>query len=255
MKRNSLSASVMNNSNNAAFVEIEKPSKGKTSKPDVLKNSANSLDEDENESPKKKAVFDEIKKLFGFLIFDEDEFCAELIAKGNKMSVLRKLATAERKRINSYNEKIEGLGFDEICKKIEGSSLINDFSLFVGTSDLSTLKDNIINGNNVILFHGKQSEEGEKYESIKVTVKGLHKPYTDICYTSKVEISTSNILRAFRNYGYYLASVKRCKRMRREENTSVELLVNTCKSLRQKFGYMPEDLAKVLSGINYDEKF
>ena len=82
------------------------------SKPNVSDDTANSLDK---ESLKKKAVFDDVKKLFGFEIFDENAFAEEMLKSGCTYSELKQAIAKERKRVNSNNEKLETLPAAKVC--------------------------------------------------------------------------------------------------------------------------------------------
>jgi hypothetical protein len=243
-------------SNNAAAVVNEESAKKTSSrvkvKPTLTEDTAISLDEEENENPRKKEVFDNVKKLFGFEVFDENTFAENLLKNGCTYSELKTSITKERKRINKVNENLETLTFDMVCEKISKSSLLSDLSLFVGTSELSELREKLVNDKKqVILYHGAQSDNNEKFESFKVSVKGLHKPFEDTCYYSLVEYSVTNLLRALRNYSYYLASIKRCKRMKNNETDNVGTLKSVATQLHDKFGYSKEDLVNVINSLNF----
>ena len=218
---------------------------------DSVNETANKFDEEENESPKKAEVFAEVRALFGFSLFDRETAANALQADWVSGKITFKELTAKlsklSKGVNKENEKLENKSFELVCETIEKSSLISDFSLFVGTSDLKSLKERLTASNNrVILYHGTQSEESEKFETIKVTKKGLHKPYSDICYISYAEMSTSNIIKAFRYYGYYLASLRRVNRQIANENRNVENFKKLAEILHKDFGYMPDDFDSLL---------
>ena len=227
--------------------ETTKKVSGKTSaNVDLVENSALSLDNEESESPKKQAVFASVRSLFGFSDFDRETAANELQADWVSGKITFKELTSKlaslSKEVTKENEKIENIPFETICKTIEESELINDFSLFVGGSDLLAKKSLLLTSDNkVILYHGKQSEESEKYEVSKITKKGLHKPYSDIIYISYVEYTTSNVLRAFRCFGYYLASVKRVNRQIANEKRMFTLWKELTSKLHEEFGYMPND--------------
>ncbi len=252
MKKQVLESVVVNNSNTTSVINEESAKRVANrvkNKPNLLEDTANSLDE---ESPKKKQVFDDVKKLFGFEIFDENTFAEDMLKNGCTYSELKNAIAKERKRVNANNDKLESLPLDMVIEKISNSLLLSDVSLFVGTNELVTLTDKLVNDKKqVILYHGKQSEEGEKFESFKVTVKGLHKPFEDTCYFSLVDYSVSNVIRALRNYSYYLASVKRCKKMRNTENDYVGTLKSTINELHKKFGYSKEDITNILDTCNF----
>lgn len=252
MRKNSVENVSENNSIAALVVNEESANRVNNrvkSKPNTLEDSANSLDE---ESPKKKQVFDEVKKLFGFEIFDENSFAEKMLKNGCTYSELKQAIAKERKRVNSNNEKLESLPAAKVCEIITNSSLLNDFSVFVGGSDLVSLADKLVNDKKqVMLYHGKQSENGEKFESLKVSVKGLHKPFEDTCYYSLVDYSVSNLIRGFRNYGYYIASINRCKRLRNEENDRIGSLKGLVRTLHDKFGYSKEDCLSIINGIEF----
>ena len=217
---------------------------------DGVKDTSLSIDEEEYETPKKKEIFSKVKELFGFCEFDREAFLLEM-AKDLANGVITPKEFFEKQKetqkgINSSNAANENISFEDICKKIESSNLLNDFSLFVGTKDLLSLKNLLISSDgSVVLYHGKQSEDGESFNVCKVTVKGLHKPFIDFCYSSKADFCTSNLLRAFRNYCYYLASVKRCRKQREKENSLVSRYLEIKAELHKTYGYMSEDFEKL----------
>ena len=236
----------VNNSNVATVVneETSKVVRGKVSaNVDMVSNTSLSIDEEDNESPKKIETFAKVRSLFGFMDFDRNKRGSELIASGETdFAKIAKILTKESKEVALQNEKIENISFEKICETISNSPLLSDFSLFVGGSDLLNLSSKLISSDGkIILYHGKQSEDSEKFETCKVTVNGLHKPFTDICYISYVDYSTSNVIRAFRCYSYYLASIKRCNRLKKEETDTVAQYQAIKKKLHEKFGYMPND--------------
>jgi len=216
----------------------------------MVDNTSLSIDEEENESPKKKETFARVRSLFGFSLIDKDtlaeSFKEEFISGKISFTEYTKKVNDLVKGINKENETRENLTFEQVCDTIENDSIINDVSLFVKTKDLKSLKTLLVDGNNVILFHAKQSEDGDRYDTFKVTKKGLHKPYFDICYTSKVEISTSNIIRALSNYSYYLASLKRVNKAMQKEKILFSSLSDTISILHKEFGYMPDDFKGLL---------
>ena len=220
---------------------------------DLVTDSALSIDESECESPKKQAVFASVRELFGFAAIDKDELAKQFEDefKSGKISFtdyVKKVNDAA-KVVNKENDLKESISFEDVCNTISNSSLISDFSLFVGTKDLLSLRSRLLtNDNKVILYHGKQSEESEKFEVVKVTKKGLHKPYTDVTFVSYTDYSTSNLIRAFRCYGYYLASVKRVNRMISNEMKKFELWKQLTNDLHKDFGYMKDDFEK---GYNF----
>ena len=220
------------------------------SKADILDNTANSLDK---ESLKKKEVFDSVKKLFGFELFDENTFAEEKLKSGCTYSELKQAIAKERKRVNSNNENLESLPIAKVCETIVNSSLLSDLSVFLGgENDLVALAEKLVNDKKqVTLYHGTQSENGEKFESLKVSVKGLHKPFEDTCYYSLVDYSVSNLIRGFRNYGYYVASINRCKRLRNEENDRVGTFKSDIKTIHSKFGYSKEDLINIINSTEF----
>lgn len=236
------------NNSNLSLVEneVSKVSGRIKTKANVLNDTANVLDEEENETPKKKEVFAEVRALFGFSVFDPEELATNLakdLASGKitYKEFSEKLSNS-KKSVNKENEKLENIPFEDVCKTIQDSDLINDVSMFLGgCKDLVSLKDKLISDNSIILYHGKQSEESEKFETVSVSVKGMHKSYKDVCYLSYLDYTVTNLIRAFRNYSYYLASLKRCKRMKEEETNSVIQYKELKKKLHEKFGYMPED--------------
>ena len=150
MKKTNVSAKVVNNSNNIANVVANLPkvdvidnttTKVKVEKPNVLKDSANVL---ENESIKKKDTFDKIPTLFGCVSFDPEKvamnFANELA--GGKISFKEFTAkiSEQRKQIEREKEELNSLSFEDIANTIETSNLINDISLFIGTKDIKSLK-------------------------------------------------------------------------------------------------------------------
>ena len=213
---------------------------------DMVSDSALSIDESECESPKKQAVFAAVRELFGFSSFDRETAASELQADWVSGKITFKELTAKlsklSKDVNKENEKLESISFEKVCETISNSDLISDFSLFVGTKDLLSLRSRLITKDNkVILYHGKQSEESEKYETIKVTKKGLHKPYSDVTFVSYEDYSTSNLIRAFRCFGYYLASERRVNRLIANEHRKFAAWKALTKELHDVFGYMPAD--------------
>ena len=220
------------------------------SKADVSKDTANVLDE--TESIKKSETFAKVRELFGFTNFDPESIALSLasdLANG-KISYKEFSAkmTESRKATNQENEKIENISFEDICETLQKSNLIQDLSLFVGTSNLSTLKEKLITDDKkVILFHGKQSDESEKFDAYKVTLKGMHKPYSDLCYTSLADYSTSNIIRAFRNYEYFIKSLNRCKKQREKETFKVADLKEVVTSLKKDFGFSRDEVINLVN--------
>lgn len=249
MKKNSLNANTVNKSNGLQVVDVvdNTKTKAKVNKPDVLEDTANSLEETEN--PKKKEIFDKVRDLFGFSKFDKESFAKSLatdLANGKiSFADFQKKMSEGNKAVNNSNEELENISFDDVCTTISESDLLADVSRYIGTTDLVSLKKNLVSGDKVVLYHGSQSENGEKFEVCKVSVKGLHKPYTDICYTSLADATTSNIIKSFRHYGYYLDSLKRCKRQRKTENDLVSKIKELKEKLHTDFGYMPEDFANI----------
>ena len=234
--------------------EVTKSVNGKkSSNVDLVENSALSIDNEECETPKKQAVFASVRELFGFAAIDKDELAKQFEDefKSGKItfSEFIKKVNDSAKVVNKENDAKENISFEDVCNTISNSSLISDFSLFVGTKDLLSLRSRLVtNDNKVILYHGKQSEDSEKFEVVKVTKKGLHKHYKDVTFVSYTDYSTSNLLRAFRCYGYYLASVKRVNRMISNEMKKFELWKQLTNDLHKDFGYMKEDFEK---GYNF----
>lgn len=219
---------------------------------DLVENSALSFDNEECESPKKQAVFASVRKLFGFSDFDRETAASELQIEWVSGKITFKELTSKlaqlSKEVNKENEKIENISFDDICNTLSNSSLISDFSLFVGGSDLLSLRSRLLTKDNkVILYHGKQSEDSEKFETIKITKKGLHKPYSDVTFVSYVDYSTSNVIRAFRCYGYYLASEKRVNRQVNNESKKASLLGEMAKGMHDDLGFMPKDFVTIIA--------
>lgn len=228
-------------------------------KADLVENTSYSIDEEESESIKKGEVFASVRELFGFAtVRTTDEIADELqdLHPDWKFSKIRKESVKIAKTVKTENEKHEGLTFEQVCTKIQESDLIEDFSLYVGTKDLLSLSSFLLNNNKVVLFHGKQSEDSEKFETFKVTKKGLHKPYTDLTYISHVELNTSNIIRSFRCFGYYLASEKRVNRMIENENRKSTAFGEVANTLHKDLGFMPKDLISICAksyGLSVDE--
>lgn len=251
MKKSNLNVSG-NNSTSALVIDesVKRVSNRVNSKADVSKDTANVLEE--TESIKKSETFAKVRKLFGFSEFDAETTALNLaqdLASGkisykdfvSKMSATRKATEKE-------NEQIENRTFEEICETLQNSDLIQDLSLFVGTSNLLSLKEKIFTPDNkLVMFHGKQSENDEKFDTYKVTLKGMHKPYTDLCFTSLADYSTSNVIRAFRNYCYFLKSLNRCKKQREKETISVNALRELVTSLKKDFGFSREEIIKLVN--------
>ena len=217
---------------------------------DLVENSAFELDAEESDNPKKDEVFGAVKELFGFSRFDRETAALSLQSDWTSGKITFKEFSARLAKLakenNKANEKLENKTFETVCETIQKSTLINDVAVFVGTSDLLSLKPLLVDAKNrVILYHGKQSEESEKFETVKVTKKGLHKPYSDVCYLSYLESTTSNIIRALRNYSYYIQSINRVNRQIRQETRNSENLANLTNVMHKDFGFMPNDFVSL----------
>lgn len=244
----------VNNSNVTSVIneEVATRAKGKVkSNVDAIENTSLSIDEEESESPKKKATFDNILSLFGFSFFDRDKFFDEhlqkITSKELSYSEYKKRETKESKRINAENEKLDTLPFEMVCEKIVNSPYFSDFSLFVD-SDLEKVKSLIYDGKKLTLFHGKVKKDEELNETwtpFVTEIKGLHKPYRDYINISFADYSVRNVVRAFRCYSYYKASLKRCYRMKKEESFAVQKYLEYKKILHEKYGYMPNDFENI----------
>lgn len=251
-QKKDLSINVSDSGINTLVVENvsnETTTKSKKSvNPDNLENTANSLEEENN--PKKKEIFSKVKReIFGISDFDgntdENREMALKFANGEiSFEDYTKFISSARKDSATSNNEKENLTFADVCKKISESDLAKDFCFFV-SSDLLSLESLLVNDGKVVIYHGKQSETGDKFIADKVTLKGKHKPYTDIIYKSFAEITTSNILKAFQCYSYYKDSLKRCKRQRKNENDLVTLFADTKSKLMKDFGYSEKDLAEL----------
>lgn len=235
-------------------VSNETTTKSKKSvNPDNLEDTANSL-EDEN-NPKKKDVFSKVKRdVFGISDFDgntdDNREMALKFAKGEiSFEDYTKFISSARKETSGTNKEKENLSFEDVCEKISKSEFAKDFCSFV-TSDLLSLKSLLINGDKVVIFHGKQSETGDKFIADKVTIKGKHKPYTDTIYKSFAEISTSSILKSFQCYGYYKSSLKRCRKQRNNEYDKTSLFASLVTELHENFGFSKDDMVELIES-NY----
>lgn len=239
-------------------VSNETTTKSKKSvNPDNLEDTANSLEEESN--PRKNEVFSRVKReIFGISEFDGNtdinREMAQKFANGSiSFEDYSKFLSSYRKETNANNTEKENLTFEEVCKKINDydvDDLNSDFCSFVAL-DLLSLKSLLIDGDKVVLYHGKQSENGDKFLADKVTVKGLHKPYSDVIYKSFADVTTSNILRAFQCYSYYKASVKRCKRQKKNETDTNICFINAAAKLSVQFGYSTEELSNILKSDSF----
>ena len=216
-----------------------------------VENTALALDAEELETPKKQRVFTDVRALFGFLSEDTNEI-GDTIAEKNpslKFSQVRKAVSEELKRRKQENAKIDNIAFSGVCEKIQNSPIFNDFKLFVGgCDDLLNLSSLLLadNGKKVVLFHGSQSDDGEKFETMTISKKGLHKPYKDLVYFSTADYSTQNVIRAFRCYCYYLQSMRRVNKQIANEQRKFNAFIELAKELHDIFGYMPEDFVEHL---------
>lgn len=256
MKKNS-NVQVCENNSIANLIESEsekRVSNKVSAKANVIMDTANVSDLEDSESPSKTRVFSDIRALFGFSAFDAEEIAVSLasdLANGNisYKEFAKRLANA-RKESNDENEKLENLAFADVCDTLEENSVIcESLAEFVGTRNFRSLESLLIANNKVVIFHGKQSENGEKFTPYKVMIKGLHKPYIDMCYTSYMDITTSNIIRAFRNYCYYLASLKRVQKQVKEEKLLFAHFQDVVTKLHKEFGYMPNDFSETLANL------
>lgn len=257
MRKSTNSSASINEVNSSTIVvnEVSNNSKkSKVQKPDVLEDSANKLDE-ENESPKKREIFARVKsEIFGISEFDGNtdeirDLAAQFASGAITFEEYTKALTNARKDTRESNSDKENLSFEEVCKKINDydvNDLNSDFALFV-SSDLLSLKPLLIDGDKVVIYHASQSEDGEKFVSDKVTIKGAHKPYSDIIYKSFADITTSNILKAFASYSVYKNSVKRCKRQRKQELDKLSLFTTLIHELHENFGYSADELKEIVS--------
>lgn len=245
------------NNSNTTFVVDEISKVSKVVKPDTLENSANKLDEEENDTPKKRDLFSNVKTdVFGFSKFGDDnasipELAAKLAAGKITLTDFNKAISGERKSINTSNQDKENLSFEVVCEKISKSKYFEDFSKYV-SKDLLSLKPLLIDNDKVIIYHGAQSEDNEKFVADKVTIKGAHKSYSDIIYKSFAEITTSNILKAFSNYSYYKNSLKRCKRQRKQETDNTNYLINIAAVLKVNFGYSIDEITNLLLSPDFE---
>ena len=249
MKKNEVSASD-NKIMNLQVVEVENNTTTKSvkSKP-TSENSTNMVDE-ADANPTKKRIFDEVKKLFEFEIFDENGFADNLMSAGCKYSELKEKINAERKRINSINKEKENLSIEQVFEIIENSGIAKDIQDLFLTPDLSVIKNRILSDNNTLnLYHGSQSTDGEKFESIEVKIEGAHKVYKDICYVSKIEMCTSNAIRAISNFEYYLKSMNRCKRERKKEIFRNGDIQDAIRDLHKTFGYSENDIQSLVTKV------
>lgn len=256
-KTNSSATVISDNVSTIVVDEISNSKKSKVQKPDVLENSANKLEEEENDTPKKRDLFSNVKTdVFGFSKFDDDnasipELAAKLAAGEITLTDFNKAISGERKSINSSNQDKENLTFDDVCRMISESKYFEDFAKYV-TKDLLSTKSLLIDDDKVVIYHGAQSEDGEKFVTDKVTIKGAHKPYSDMIYKSFADITTSNILKAFSNYSYYKNSLKRCKKQKKQETDNVSYFVNVSAILKVNFGYSIDELTNLLSSPEFE---
>lgn len=252
----------VNNSNTTLVInEVSNNSKKSKVKPDVLEDSANRLEEEENESPKKRDVFSRVKsEIFGISEFngntDEIRDLAAKFASGAiTFEDYTKALTNARKDTRESNTDKENLSFDDVCTRISSFSnqdLVSDFCTFVAC-DLLSLKSLLLDGEKVVIYHASQSEDGEKFVTDKVTIKGAHKPYSDVIYKSFADITTSNILKSFASYSVYKNSIKRCKKQRKQETDNVSSLMLTAANLKVRFGYSVDEITNLLSSPEFDE--
>lgn len=263
MKKSTNSSTTVNevNGSNVVVNEVSNSKKTKVQKPDVLEDSANKLEEEENESPKKRDVFTRVKsEIFGISEFDgnTDEIrnlAAKFASGAISFEDYTKALANARKDTRESNTDKENLSFDDVCNRIssfENQDLVSDFYSFV-SSDLLSLKSLLVDGEKVVIYHASQSEDGEKFVSDKVTLKGAHKPYSDIIYKSFADITTSNILKAFASYSVYKNSIKRCKRQRKQETDTVSSLMITAATLKVKFGFSVDEISNILLSPDFNE--
>lgn len=261
MRKNSNSSATVNEVNASTIVvnEVSNSKKSKV-KPDVLEDSANKLEEEENESPKKRDVFTRVKsEIFGISEFngntDEIRDLAAKFASGAiTFEDYTKALSNARKDTRESNTDKESLSYDDVCTRISSftnQDLVSDFYSFV-SSDLLSLKSLLLDGEKVVIYHASQSEDGEKFVSDKVTLKGAHKPYSDVIYKSFAEITTSNVLKSFASYSVYKNSIKRCKRQRKQETDNVSSLMITAANLKVKFGYSVDEITNLLLSPDFD---
>ena len=138
MKKNSISSASINEVNSSTIVVEENSSKkSKVQKPDVLEDSANKLEDEENDTPKKRDLFSNVKTyVFGFSRFDDDnesipELAAKLAAGEITLTDFNKAISGERKSINSSNQDKENLTFDDVCRMISESKYFEDFAKYM----------------------------------------------------------------------------------------------------------------------------
>lgn len=263
MKKSTSSSASVNEVNSSTMVvnEVSNNSKKSKVKPDVLEDSANKLEEEENESPKKRDVFSRVKsEIFGISEFngntDEIRDLAAQFASGSITfeDYTKALANARKDTRESNTDK-ENISFDDVCNRVSSftnQDLVSDFYSFV-SSDLFSLKSLLVDGEKVIIYHANQSDDGEKFVSDKVIIKGAHKPYSDIIYKSFADITTSNILKAFASYSVYKNSIKRCKKQRKQETDNVSSLMLTAATLKVKFGFSVDEITNILLSPDFDD--
>lgn len=233
----------VNNSNAAQVEDIVKPSKGRVSQNvDNSTETANVMDAEEAESVSKLILFGKIRSLIGFPELDEQT----LFATSKNFEEFKRRLADEKKKLNEETDKLENMTIEQICNIIESSEFSDDFKKFVSFGGLSLVE--IANQllispkGKVILYHGKQSEDSEKFEESKVCISGKHKKYEDITFLSYVDYNTTNVIRAFRNFCYYTASYKRCLRKKETETNLVEMYQKAVSSLMKDFGYTIEEI-------------
>lgn len=262
MEKKTKTSALVNEVNESnILVEENSSKKSKVQKPDVLEDSANKLEEEENESPKKRDIFSRIKsEIFGISEFDGNtdeirDLAAKFASGEITFEEYNKALTNARKDTRESNSGKENLSFDDVCSRIssfENQDLVSDFYSFV-SNDLLSLKSLLVDGEKVVIYHANQSDDGEKFVTDKVTLKGAHKPYSDIIYKSFADITTSNILKSFASYSVYKNSIKRCKRQRKLETDNVSSLLLTAANLKIKFGYSVDEISNLLSSPEFNE--
>lgn len=254
MKKKNFNADSENNSNTICEVISEETTAKVANRVKTKCNLSEVTDEIENETPKKSKLFDEVKKLFGFATFDKESFllnAASDLASGvitpAKFFELQKQAQNE---VSENNKTSENLSFEKVCETICESGLNKDLLPYLGTSDLLALKPLLIDGANVVLYHGAQSEGG-KFHEMSIFENGLRKKYLSKVWYSKDEANTSNILRALRYYSYYVSAKRSAKNKSKDETKKVNLLKEILLSLHKECGYMKEDFVNIVNEIDF----
>ena len=246
---NTSAQSVLNVPFEETNTTIENVISEETKKSENGKGTSQNVNLDENEETLQKSLlFAEISKSFGFLSVKLDDIADRLHEENKdlKFSQIKKLASEEIAKNKKHNEKINNLSYEAICEHIAENGFISDLQPYLFTDDLLSLKSRIVTSDNkVILYHGKQSEISEKFETLKVSVKGKQLTYEDVTFVSYIDYSVQNVLRALRNYSYFANSNRRCNRLLLKETDKVKETTYLLSVLHYEYKYTYEDLKEV----------